>query len=386
VRRSSAAGILGVIAILGVLTGCASTGSGSTGAPTGPQPASPTHTVDPIAGMSLAQQVGQIFMVGTTAAAAQPVTLGLLRNQSLGNVFLSGRSQLGVAGTAAVSASLRAASAAGPPIFIATDQEGGQVQVLQGPGFGRIPSGVQQGELTTAVLQQQSTAWGEGLSQAGVNMDLAPVVDLVGTPGAAAANPPIGAFARELGFTVSAVIGHADAFRAGMAASGVQTVLKHFPGLGFVSANTDTSANVTDSAVTATGADIGIYRHEIESGARNIMVSSAIYQKIDPAGPAVFSHAIVTGLLRDKLGFKGLILTDDLSGAVQVEYLTPGDRAIGAIEAGVDIVIVSKIPTVAPEMMAAVLAKAESDPAFAKLVTAAARRVVEAKRAELSGS
>jgi beta-N-acetylhexosaminidase len=116
------------------------------------------------------------------------------------------------------------------------------------------------------------------------------------------------------------------------------------------------------------------------------MVSSAIYAKIDPAGPAVFSHSIVTGLLRDKLGFTGLILTDDLSGAVQVEYLAPGDRAIDAIEAGVDIVLVTKDPTVAPQMMAAVLAKATSDPAFAKLVAAAARRVVEAKKADFPAS
>jgi beta-N-acetylhexosaminidase len=365
-----------------VLTGCAPGGHGPTGSPT----AKPTHTTDPIAGLTLAQQVGQIFMVGTTAGAAQPVTVGLIRDQALGNVFLSGRSQLGVAGTAAITASLRDAAPGALPLILATDQEGGQVQVLQGPGFDRIPSGVQQSTLTAAALQQQSTAWGAQLHQAGVNMDLAPVVDLVGTPAMAAANPPIGAFQRELGFSVSAVTEHADAFRAGMAASGVQTVLKHFPGLGFVGANTDTSANVTDTAVTATGADVGIYRHEIASGARNIMVSSAIYQQIDPAGPAVFSHSIVTGLLRDTLGFRGLILTDDLSGAVQVEYLSPGDRAVDAIAAGVDIVLVSKIPAVAPQMMAAVLTKAKSDPAFAKLVANAARRVVEAKRAELSGS
>jgi beta-N-acetylhexosaminidase len=330
--------------------------------------------------MTIAQQVGQVFMVGTTAAAAQPVTLDLIRNEDLGNVFLSGRSKLGVAGTAAVVSSVRAAAPSGAvPMFVATDQEGGQVQVLQGPGFDTMPSGVQQGQLGVSALRQASTRWGSQLAAAGVTMNLAPVVDLVGTPASAPSNPPIGAFQRELGFSVSAVTENADAFRAGMAASGIQTVLKHFPGLGFVSANTDTTASVTDTVVTATGADVGIYRHEIASGARTIMVSSATYEKIDPAGPAVFSHTIVTDLLRKKLGFSGLILTDDLSGAVQVEYLAPGDRAIDAIEAGVDIVLVSKDPTVAPAMMTAVVAKAKSDPAFAKRVAAAARRVVEAK-------
>jgi beta-N-acetylhexosaminidase len=150
-----------------------------------------------------------------------------------------------------------------------------------------------------------------------------------------------------------------------------------------VSANTDTTANVTDTAVAADGADVGIYRHEIASGAQVIMVSSAIYRRIDAASPAVFSSTVVTGLLREKLGFSGVIITDDLSGATQVEYLSPADRAIDAIEAGVDIVLVSKDPTVAPAMVSAVLAKAQTDPTFAALVTAAARRVVELKAKDL---
>lgn len=375
--------VMGGVLVVGLLTGCTEPAGGRIGA----TPASPLHghTVDPIAGMSLAQQVGQLFMVGTSASSAQAITVGLIAHQHLGNVFLSGRSRLGVASTAAVVASLRAAvpkgSASGIPLFVATDQEGGQVQVLQGPGFDAIPSGVQQGQLGVAALRQASTGWGAELASAGVTMDLAPVVDLVGAPSTASANPPIGAFQRELGFSASAVTEHADAFRAGLSASGIQTVLKHFPGLGFVSANTDTTAKVTDTAVTATGASVAIYRHEIANGARNIMVSSATYQEIDPSGPAVFSHPIVSGLLRGTLGFSGLILTDDLSAAVQVEYLAPADRAIKAISAGVDIVLVTKDPTVAPQMMAAVLARAKSDPAFALLVANAARRVVEAKKA-----
>jgi beta-N-acetylhexosaminidase len=380
VQRAFTRATLGGVVLACLLTGCASSGQHPSSAPTGSTSTTPVHTADPIAGMSLAQRVGQIFMVGTTASAAQPVTLGMIRDQDLGNVFLSGRSKLGVAGTAAVVASLRAAQpGSSVPMFVATDQEGGQVQVLQGPGFDAMPSGVQQGELSVSSLRQSSVRWGSQLAQSGVNMDLAPVVDLVGTAADAASNPPIGAFQRELGFTVSGVQTHADAFREGLTTSGVQAVLKHFPGLGFVSANTDTAAGVTDTVVTATGADVGIYRSEIASGANNVMVSSAIYQRIDPAHPAVFSHAIVTGLLRNTLKFPGLILTDDLSGATQVEYLAPADRAIDAIEAGVDIVLVSKDPTVGPAMIAAVLARAQSDPTFASQVTAAARRVVEAK-------
>lgn len=348
----------------------------------------PTHTVqDPIAGMSLAQRVGQLFMVGTTATSAQPGTISAIAGRHVGNVFLSGRSRLGVAATAAVVAKLRAqvslASTAGVPLFVATDQEGGEVQVLQGSGFSAIPTGVAQGQLDATSLASASTTWGAQLHAAGVNMDLAPVVDLVSSATAAPANPPVGAFKREFGFDASTIVTHANAFRQGMTASHVMTVIKHFPGLGFVSKNTDTSANVVDTVTGANGVDVGIYRSEIAAGATSIMVSSATYTRIDGASPGVFSHKMVTGLLRDQLGFSGIIMTDDLSGAKQVASVAPADRAIRAIEAGVDIVLVSKDPADAATMVDAVLAKAKSDPAFAALVDAAARRVVETKKADL---
>jgi beta-N-acetylhexosaminidase len=260
--------------------------------------------------MSLAQQVGQLFMVGTTASSAQAVTMQEISDQHVGNVFLSGRSSLGVTHTAHVVGALRelvnAYSTENEPLFVATDQEGGEVQVLSGPGFDTMPTGVGQSALTAVTLQADSAKWGSQLNAAGANMNLAPVVDLVGSESQAASNPPIGRFHRELGFTVGSVTVHADAFRAGMSTSGVQTVLKHFPGLGFVTANTDTSRDVTDHTVAADSADVGIYRHEIASGAQVIMVSSATYDRIDSSSPAVFSSKIVTSLLRQTLGFDGV--------------------------------------------------------------------------------
>jgi beta-N-acetylhexosaminidase len=367
------------------LVGCA---PGGPPAPTMTLTPAPTHTVvDPIAGLSLPQRVGQLFMVGTTATTAEPGTLAAITGRHVGNVFLSGRSRLGVTATAAVVAKLRAqvssASTAGVPLFVATDQEGGEVQVLQGSGFSAIPTGVAQGQLSAASLESSSVTWGSQLHAAGVNMDLAPVVDLVSSAAAAPANPPIGAFKREFGFNAQTIVTHANAFRQGMTASHVMTVIKHFPGLGFVTKNTDTSADVVDTVTGPSGVDVGIYRSEIAAGAACIMVSSATYKRIDASNPGVFSHTMVTGLLRDQLGFSGIIMTDDLSGAKQVASVAPGDRAIRAIEAGVDIVLVSKDPVVAAAMVDAVLAKAKSDPTFAALVDAAARRVVETKKADL---
>lgn len=348
----------------------------------------PTPTADPLATLSLAQKVGQVFMVGTTATAAEQATLDAVTSRDVGGIFLSGRSQLGVATTASVVAQFTAQAATAQaglpassriPLLVATDQEGGQVQVLNGSGFSSMPSGLEQGEMTPADLRSAAQLWGSELANAGVNMNLAPVVDQVGSAQSAQHNPPIGRYQREFGYDVPTITSHASAFRTGMTASHVVTVLKHFPGLGFVSANTDTTSGVTDTVTGPDGPNVGIYRNQIAAGANCIMVSSAIYSRIDASAPAVFSATVVTGLLRENLGFRGLIVSDDLSGASQVTAWTPAERAILAIQAGVDLVLVSRTPGVAAEMIDAVLTKAQADPTFAAQVDAAARHVIALK-------
>lgn len=382
------AALSGVLVAALLLSGCAREASTPiTSSTPSPHPTSPgptgSPTPDPLASLSLAQRVGQLFMVGSTASAAQPVTLDALVNRHVGNIFLSGRTSLGVDATAAVvgkfTALVNTTTTAGLPLLVATDQEGGFVQVLHGPGFSRIPSGLDQGGMAPKGLLTSAQEWGSQLAAAGVNMDLAPVVDQVSSATSAPNNPPIGRYDREFGFDVSTIEAHATAFRDGMATSNVVTVVKHFPGLGFVTANTDISSGVTDTVTGPGGPNVGIYRNQIAAGAPCIMISSAIYARIDGTVPAVFSRKVVSGLLRDQLGFTGVIMSDDLSGATQVLAWSPAQRAILAIEAGVDIVLVSKDPTVAAEMVDAVLAKAQSDPTFTALVDAAARKVVALK-------
>jgi beta-N-acetylhexosaminidase len=347
----------------------------------------PTPTVDPIAGLSLQQRVGQLFMVGTPATAADAGTLADITNLNVGNIFLSGRSYAGAAATAAVVSqftSLVSPTTTGSePLLVATDQEGGEVQVLQGPGFSAIPTAVDQGTTDLSDLLADATQWGSELTSAGVNMNLAPVADLVPSAADAPDNPPIGGFDREFGYDPTTIEQHATTFRAGMESAGVIPVVKHFPGLGFVSENTDTDEGVTDTVTNGSSPAVAVYQSQIEGGASAMMVSSAIYSQIDATQPAVFSPGVIQGLLRGQLGFDGVVMSDDLSAAAQVQPWAPADRAILAIEAGVDVVLVSADPTVAEQMIAAVVAKAQSDPAFDDLVNQAARRVV-ALKADLS--
>jgi beta-N-acetylhexosaminidase len=372
---------LAVVAGLSLLAGCAPSAPVATPSTTvtpTPSPTPPPPT-DPLAGMSLEQRVGQLFVVGTKAIEPGHSALDALQNRFVGGVFLSGRSTLGVVGTRAVVDELTAASASSIPLLVATDQEGGEVQVLQGPGFSAIPSALEQGQRDVASLTASAQKWGDQLARAGVNFDLAPVSDVVADAASAPGNAPIGAFHRQFGYDQQTVEQHAGAIVAGMRNAGVLTSPKHFPGLGLVSENTDTTANVTDDTTDENSPSVRVAATLIAHGADCLMVSTADYSRLDPDVPAAFSPVIVDGLLRRELGFTGVVITDDLSGATQITAWTPAERAILSIEAGDDLVLVSRYPKYAAEMIDAVVARAQADPAFAVKVDTAARRVLAMK-------
>jgi beta-N-acetylhexosaminidase len=343
----------------------------------------PTPTPpDPIAGMTLEQRVGQLFMVGTAVDGADPTTLAAVTAGQAGAIFLHGRSSEGVDATAALVAQFTAVLPTGAPrLWVSADQEGGDVQTFTGPGFDDIPSALVQGQSPPAELRASAAQWGGSLAAAGVDMNLAPVADIVTSPETAESNPPIGELDREYGYDEQTVVAGAGAFAQGMRDAGVMPTLKHFPGLGHVGANTDTTSGVTDDFVTTDGPDVDVYRRLLPQGPAVVMLSTAVYEKIDPTAPAAFSPVVATTLLRGSLGFDGVITTDDLSAAQQVQAWSPADRATLAISAGVDLVLVSSDPSVFPAMYQAVLAKAQSDPSFAARVADAARTVVTAKAA-----
>lgn len=321
-------------------------------------------------------------MVGTPPAQLSPAVATAVTTYRVGSVMLNGRSSLGVQATADVTAQIRALATpeatGGIGPFVATDQEGGLVQVLKGPGFSAVPNGPTQAAMPPATLQQEAATWGAELATAGVNVNLAPVLDLV-APGAVSTNAPIGALNRNLGTDAETVSAHGTAFIAGMAQSGVSCTIKHFPGLGRVTANTDTATAVADEVTTTSDESLGPFVAGITAGTGLVMVSLATYDLIDPTQPAVFSPTVITTLLRGQLGYGGVVITDDVGAADQVSDVPPGERATRFIDAGGDLVLTVD-PGVVPEMVSAVAAKMEADPVFAAKVDAAVLRILAAKK------
>lgn len=376
-------GMLAVLAtaVLVLAAGCAAEPAPTPSPPTATATPTPSPTpTDPIAGMTLDDRVGQLFMVGTAVDGADPATLSAVADRHAGGVFLHGRSTAGIDATAGLVAQFTGLVApTAPPLWVATDQEGGDVQVLSGPGFEGIPSALTQAQGGCGPIRTAALRWGGQLAAVGVTMNLAPVVDIVTSPETARQNPPIGRLNREYGFDAASVSSCAGAFAQGMRVAGILPTFKHFPGLGRTTANTDYSADVVDTVVTAAAPDVDVYRTLLAQGQGVVMMSTAVYAQIDPSAPAAFSSVIVTDLLRRDLRFDGVVMTDDLSATAQVARWTPGERAVLAVRAGVDLLLVSADPAVFPEMYDAVLQAARTDPAFAAQVDAAARRIVQLK-------
>lgn len=328
--------------------------------------------------MSEAQRVGQLFMVGTSSTHADADTIAAITQSYVGSVILDGNSSLSVQRTLGVVNALQAQVPTPPRLFVSTDQEGGLVQRLKGPGFPTMPSGLQQGKLDPTTLMNDATDWGHPLKAAGVNVNLAPVADTV--PSASAANnPPIGDLDRQFGSDPASVAAHTAAVVKGYQSAAIASTIKHFPGLGRVTGNTDTTTGVTDSVTTRTDPYLAPFSAGIAAGVPFVMMSTAVYSQLDPGVPAVFSKPIVTDMLRNDLKFTGIVITDDVGAAKQVASIPVGDRATRFIAAGGTMVLTVD-PSIARQMAAAVLTRAASDPAFKAQVDAAALLVLQTKQ------
>lgn len=335
-----------------------------------------------LADLTLPQRVGQLLMVGTPADHVDRRTRAQVRRLHVGSVMLTGRSYGGRAAPARVSRAMRAqvspAATGGVGLLVSTDQEGGQVRVLQGPGFSDIPTALVQGTWAPARLRGAAASWARELRAAGVNMDLAPVVDTVPGPRAARHNPPIGRYDREFGYTTTRVARHGVAFLRGMDDGGVVPVAKHFPGLGRVHANTDTDAGVTDRVTRRHDPYLRPFAAAVDAGVPAVMMSTAYYARLDPHRPAAFSPFVIETMLRGDLGFDGVVVSDDLARARQVASWSPGGRALRFVGAGGDLVL-SVDPAPVPAMYHALLERARRSAAFRAKVDAAVLRVLEAK-------
>jgi beta-N-acetylhexosaminidase len=332
--------------------------------------------------MTEAQRVGQLFLVGLegdpVAEAARAAAA-----YHFGSWLLGASGTAGVTGTAQLTGAVQSLASAQATdkvrFFIAANQEGGEIQALQGPGFQVMPSALAQGSLSPRTLERQAADWGRELRSAGVNLDLAPVMDVV-PPGTASQNQPIGMLQREFGDNPGTAAAHGVAFIRGMRQAGVATTAKHFPGLGRVRGNTDFTAGVVDTVTAPDDPYLRSYQAAINAGVPFVMVALATYTRIDPRHLAVFSSRVMRLMLRQQMHFPGVIVSDDLGAAAAVAGIPPRSRAIDFLAAGGDL-ITSQTLDAAATMDRAILGHIAVDAGFRAVVNSAVMRVLGAKQA-----
>jgi beta-N-acetylhexosaminidase len=304
--------------------------------------------------LSLEQKVGQLFatyVYGDTADTENPsytsqnqalygVDNGaqLVAKYHLGNViYFSWSANLAnPAQIANLSNGLQRAAgdSDGVPLLVSTDQEGGSVTRIGAPlavSPGNMAIGAT-GKLTDSFDMSKVT--GQQLAALGINVDDAPVVDTNTNPANSADGP------RSFGDRALAVAAFGAASVAGYQTAGIAATAKHFPGLGSTSVNTDNGVAVTDeSRADFERNDLPPFRAAIAAGVDEIMAAHIVAPALDPSGaPASLSNPIVTGILRNQLRYDGVVVTDALSAAALAD-VDPAQRAVRAVEAGDDVLL-----------------------------------------------
>ncbi len=301
---------------------------------------------DPIANLPLEVKVGQMIIAGVTGATADSDAEHIVRDLHIGNVILMGRNFDSPEQVLKLTQDLQAMAldANGIPLIIGTDDEGGLVQRANYyAGFTPMPPAELAGAAEDPdLMERYGRMVGVELAAVGVNLDFAPVLDVNDNP----ENPVIGALGRSFGVTPELVELSALPFFAGLESAGVIAVGKHFPGHGSTTSDSHLDLPYVDKSLEALEeVDIAPFAAAVEAGIPAIMPAHVVYTALDPDLPATLSAPIQTGLLRDTLGFEGVIITDDLGMAGIMQIAPPEESGPRAVLAGADMLTCVRMTT-----------------------------------------
>ena len=317
--------------------------------------------------LPLTRQVGRLVVLRFAGTSAPGYVREVLREGRAAGAILFRDNLLDPGQTRALTAQLRRGSA-GPPL-ICVDQEGGEIRILPWAP----PERSQAAQAAAGAVRDDAQASARALRAAGVNVTLAPVADVASVPGAALAGR---AFASDFAAAARAIAESVRGWRAG----GVAPTVKHFPGLGGATVNTDDApATIDRSAAQLREQDLRPFRAAIEAGVPLVMAGHAVYPAIDPDRIASQSEPVIGGLLREELGFEGVVITDSTEAAAVQAVTGVREAAVRNVRAGVDVVLTTGRGSYI-HVYRALLAEARRDPAFRTRVRESAARVLALQR------
>lgn len=324
--------------------------------------------------LPLARQVGQLLVMSFDGTEAPDYIRRRLRAGEGAGVILFGRNVAGATGLRRLTRTLQ--RAAGGDALISIDQEGGEIRNVPFVG----PESGQSLLSTPAAAAAGATEAARGLAGVGINVNLAPVADV--TPpagGGALAGRMFPGPAGEVSELVTASLrAHA---RAGVAAT-----VKHYPGLGRATVNTDDGSATVDAGRDELEAtDLAPFRAAVAAEAPLVMAGHALYPAFDPDRIASQSPVLLGDVLRERLGYRGVIVTDSIEAQAVLDRSDVATAAVRSIAAGADLILMTGSGSwnlVYPRLMR----RARRSPAFRKRVEESASRVLQLRQAVASGS
>jgi beta-N-acetylhexosaminidase len=332
----------------------------------------PAEVRELVADLPPEQKIDQLLLLGFAGTDGSAGFVAELRERQLGGVLLRRENWLDSVQGAALVEELRAAAreAGAVPPLIAATQEGGERRALLD-----LPPERRQLDIGDTASAQAAREWAVeaalALRRAGIDLNLAPLADV------ATIASPLGdrVFSDDPGLVASL----AAAAVQGCVQAGIACAVRHFPGLGAASASTDAGpATVGLDAATLAARDLEPFEAAIAAGGPAVVLAHAYYAAYDAVTPASLTPEIVTGLLRDELGFDGVAITDDLgAGAIKATYEVPR-AAVEAVRAGADMVLIGN-PADQRGVREELIAAAARGEIPAERLDEAAARVLELK-------
>ncbi|HKR79805.1 MAG TPA: beta-N-acetylhexosaminidase [Nitrospira sp.] len=282
------------------------------------------------------EKIGQLFMVGFLGTSVTPDLSAFLKEYKPGGVILFSRNLESVEQIVQLTNDLQHCSPKSP-LLIAIDQEGGRVSRLP-RGFTIFPPCQLIGRCHSGELAYAAAATiAKELKSVGINMNMSPVLDVNSNPG----NPVIGD--RAFGSDPETVIEMGLVTAAGLQDSKVVACGKHFPGHGDTNADSHKELPVVDAPrERLETVEFAPFRRATAAGIASLMTAHVLYRALDDRLPATLSPDIVTHLLREQMGYDGVVLTDDLEMHAIVDHYGPGDAAVRAFLAGCDVLLICK--------------------------------------------
>ncbi|MGG3279511.1 beta-N-acetylhexosaminidase [Paenibacillus solani] len=289
-----------------------------------------------MSGMTVKEKIGQLVLVGLEGTKMDETSLKLIKDYQVGGFIFFKDNITSTQQSVKLFNELKQANAVNPvPLWLSIDEEGGRVtrfpeEYVKLPSSGKVGS-QQNRELTKRV----GGLIAEKVSGLGLNMVFAPVLDINSNPN----NPVIGD--RSFGSSADVVSEQGIASMKGIQESGVVPVVKHFPGHGDTSVDSHLGLPVVEHDLKRLHKmELVPFKQAIDEGADVVMVAHLLMKSIDPDTPSSYSKPVINDLLREEMGFKGVVITDDMTMGAVSGNTDVGEASVKSILAGSNIVLI----------------------------------------------